>query len=84
MRTYHNFLTPSLTPNSVVDFSLPDLPKRGSTIAAQSIVRQLEVGEWKEAEPLGHIKRIAVDQDQRIVSFLSGLRELKVLPEPWY
>lgn len=68
MRTYYNFLTPSLTPNAVVDFQLPDLPRRGTPIATQSIVRQLEVGEWKEAQPLGIIKRIAVDQERAIVS----------------
>jgi hypothetical protein len=70
MTKYHNFLTPSLTPNSVVDFQLPDLPRRGTSIASQSIVRQLDIGEWKEAEPLGLVKRIAVDQEKKIVGSL--------------
>jgi len=80
MPTYHTFLTPSLTPNAVLDISLPTHWNPSSSggnksVADKSIVRQFELGTWKEEAPLGSIRKLAVREG--IVSLASAIHFLR-------
>lgn len=61
MQRFHNILGPSLTPNAILDLSIPaSLNPQDASIAAKSTVRQFELELYGEAPALGHIKRLAV------------------------
>jgi hypothetical protein len=78
MPTFHNVLAPCLAPNALLDISLPTSLAKGETLEQRSVVRQFELGSYKDSEPLGLIKKISIGErdENKVVSRTFSMSEM--------